>query len=170
MNKYFSTSTNLVFLNIYVFQHLDANTQVDVIYTNFTKAFERVNRCVLLHKQELTGFSRSPLFWIASYLADRRYYIGIDGSATTSYLAFSGVPQGSPLDPILFNLFINDLPTVFTVSHSLLYANDAKIFHSVESFDEATLLQHDLNRLVDSCSENILELNVLKCKVMHFTR
>lgn len=81
----------------------------------------------------------------------------------------SGVPQGSNLGPLLFLLFINDLPGVLGCP-SLLYADDLKLFARVDSLSDVNFLQNQLHLLWQWCSQNKLDLNAGKCKVMSFTR
>ena len=82
----------------------------------------------------------------------------------------SGVPQGSHLGPILFILYINDLPSVFENSECKIYADDVKIYRSIKSVNDSQLLQTDLNAFNEWCLVNKLFLNIDKCKVINFTR
>jgi len=83
----------------------------------------------------------------------------------------SGVPQGSHLGPLLFILFINDLPTVLDSSvNILLFADDAKLFSPIESLSDAVNLQSNLDKLVRWSKQNCLPLNINKCSIITFTR
>ena len=79
----------------------------------------------------------------------------------------SGVPQGSVLGPILFKMFVNDIPSVVS-SSTLLFADDTKMFHIVKNSDDHTVLQHDLNLLYEWSVRWQLKFNILKCKHIHF--
>ena len=80
----------------------------------------------------------------------------------------SGVPQGSHLGPLLFNIFINELAALFKYSDCLLYADDLKIIKKIENVDHCLELQSDLNLLFDWSHKNKLYLNIDKCKYMTF--
>lgn len=82
----------------------------------------------------------------------------------------SGVPQGSILGPLLFNIMVNDITECFHKANILLYADDLKVFMRVESWDDAVAMQQDLDRFSNYCTYNRLHLNVNKCFVMSFTR
>lgn len=82
----------------------------------------------------------------------------------------SGVPQGSHLGPLLFVLYLNDLPTVVKFSKILMYADDVKLFVSLRNVDDSYILQDDLNRLSVWCNVNSMSLNFKKCKKLSFNR
>ncbi|XP_075167423.1 uncharacterized protein LOC142239520 [Haematobia irritans] len=109
-------------------------------------------------------------FWIGSYLFNRVFLVSIDGVNSYNYFAKSGVPQGSVLGPLLFNLFINDLPESISFSNTLLYADDLKLFKCVNSLLDAIHLQCDLNSIVNWCEINHMSLNVRKCFYVCFSR
>lgn len=165
-----STATNLLTFTESVTCALDKNTQFDVIYTDFSKAFDRISHSVLIHKLSAYGVTGTLLEWLKSYLTGRQFYVVVNGFESEKYCITSGVPQGSHLAPILFNLFINDLPSCFRFSECYLYADDLKIARKVESLCDAELLQDDLNRLHLWCNNNGLQLNIMKCHHIKFTR
>ncbi|CAG9814258.1 unnamed protein product [Phaedon cochleariae] len=82
----------------------------------------------------------------------------------------SGVPQGSHLGPLLFNLFIHDIGSCFENSHHSIYADDLKIFKSISTLTDSQLLQRDINNLQNYCVTNYLSLNVKKCHYIRFSR
>ena len=145
--------------------------QTDVIFTDFSKAFDTVNHDLLISKLEGLGFSICAVTWIESYLKSRVQYVKFNGCLSSRVIQVSsGVPQGSHLGPLLFNLFINDLPSVILNSEILMYADDVKLFIPLSNSTSSVLLQDDLNRLNTWCNANRLFLNCSKCKVMSFTR
>ena len=84
--------------------------------------------------------------------------------------ATSGVPQGSHLGPLLFILFMNDVPEILNYSNCLMFADDLKIFCSFKSILDALNLQRDLDMLSSWCQSNRLSLNINICKIMSFYR
>lgn len=164
-----STVSNLFCITQYVAQYMDLNGQVDVLYTDFSKAFDRVDHHLLLHKLDLAGLSMLLLNLFNSYLSQRTQYVECRGVKSFEISVTSGVPQGSVLGPLLFILFINDIVDNLDVCY-LLYADDMKLFCNVNSEADCEKLQNELKKVNDWCSLNNLPLNVEKCNVMSYYR
>ena len=165
-----STTSNLIQLTSAINRGFLINKQTDVIYTDFSKAFDKVNHILLVKKLKLIGFSNLCIEWIYSYLSNRTQSVRFRSSTSKNINVLSGVPQGSHLGPLLFSLFINDLPTVIKSSNILMYADDVKIFLSYNQLLQQNFLQTDLNFFYEWCNVNLMELNLKKCKVMRFSR
>ncbi len=135
------------------------------IYTDFSKAFDMVNHGILIDKLKQCGVKGSALDWLKSYLTDRLLQVRVNGYISELYEATSGVPQGSHLGPILFNIFINDIGEHFKSEYQL-YADDLKIFRKINSDDDIDILQRDINTLYSWCQKNNLNLNKNKCVVL----
>ena len=127
---------------------LDKGIQVDVAYLDFSKAFDSVPHNLLVHKLQMYGFNGNLLKWLKSYLDEREQRVIIEGQTSDWCKVTSGVPQGSILGPLLFNLYINDMPTVCRSSSIALFADDAKCFKTVKSRDDCISLQSDLGKLL----------------------
>lgn len=165
-----STSTNLMVYHQFVVDALANHSQVDCIYTDFTKAFDSVDHSILLSK--LSGYGiRDPLLsWFASYLQGRTQRVKIQNHLSKPYNVSSGVPQGAHLAPLMFLIYINDIKGVFRNSKFLMFADDIKFFHSIQSDNDCLKLQEDLKCLEDYCSRNKLNLNQTKCKIISFSK
>lgn len=163
-----STVTNLANIVQYIAEGIDERIQTDVVYTDFSKAFDRLDHGKLIMKLTSFGLSTPLIQLFTSYLTKRRQYVQFDGLQSIEYVATSGVPQGSNLGPLLFNVFINDITDVIDTK-CLLFADDLKIFSKVRNTEDCQRLSQNLYRIEDWCTSHKLTLNVKKCKVMSFT-
>lgn len=125
---------------------LDNGEEVDCIYTDFMKAFDRVPHQRLIGKMKSYGISDSICKWVEVFLCNRKQKVVINGVDSEWEEVKSGVPQGSVLGPILFVIFINDLPEE-VISELLLYADDAKIYRIIRDDKDRELLQNDLHAM-----------------------
>lgn len=164
-----STVTNLCSFTHLVSEALDNRHQVDVVYTDFSKAFDLVPHDLIINKMGSFGLAPSLVRVFESYLSNRRSYVEYRGYKSNEYYTMTGVPQGSVLGPLLFIMFINDVVQHVSSKH-LLYADDLKLFRVVESSDDCNALQSDIDALCRWSGENGLQLNISKCRVLSFTR
>ena len=113
------------------------------VFIDLQKAFDTVNHSILLKKFEHYDIRGAELSWFSSYPSKRRQFVSVNGS-TSDYLEVScGVPQSSVLGPLLFLIYINDLPSVSKVLSFYVFADDTNIFHSSR---DLTTLQKVMNR------------------------
>ena len=145
---------------------LDKGICIDAIYLDFSKAFDSVPHKRLLLKLKGYGIQEQLLSWITDFLSDRRQRVKVNGSYSSWHNVLSGVPQGSVLGPILFVIFINDMPENL-VSHLLMFADDAKVFRLLQSGNDCVILREDLSKLDSWSKEWCMQFNINKCKVMH---
>ena len=166
-----STETQLLSVLNDINVALDNGIQTDVIYLDFSKAFDSVSHQLLTHKLKLFGFSGILLNWFANYLHNRYQRVVIEGQSSNCLPAISGVPQGSILGPILFLLYSNDIGDDLSKDTKIaLFADDAKIYRRITSPEDSISLQNDLATLEHWSQTWRLNFNAKKCKVMHFTR
>ena len=145
---------------------MDSNAALDVIYLDFAKAFDTVPHRRLLAKLSSYGIRGKVLQWIESFLSNRTQQVVVNGTRSSTANVLSGIPQGTVLGPVLFIVFINDLPSILS-NPCKLYADDAKVWATVASNHDSSLLQQDLDRLQEWSDAWLLRFNVSKCKVMH---
>ncbi|CAG4979993.1 unnamed protein product [Colias eurytheme] len=165
-----STTTNLLTFTESLVQCVDENKQFDVIYTDFSKAFDKISHPILLQKLSAYGVTGSLLHWLQSYITGREFFVVVNGFTSNVHHITSGAPQGSHLAPILFNIYVNDLPHCFSFSEVFLYADDLKFAKKIDKPSDTCLLQEDLNRLIQWCALNDMQLNPKKCYHMKFSR
>ena len=120
-----STITNLTIFKNFLSDSLDRGVQVDVIYTDFSKAFDQVDHSILLNKLKYYGIDGSIFSWMKSYLTDHTQAVILQGVESDVIEVTSGVPQGSHLGPLLFSIFMNDFVNNIKYCMSLLFADDA---------------------------------------------
>ena len=158
-------SNLLVFLDK-VTDCVDKGINVDVIFLDLAKAFDKVPHVRLMNKVRAHGIDGFIGNWIENWLKGRKQRVCIRGEGSTWLEVISGVPQGSVLGPILFLIFINDMDCGI-INWLLKFADDAKLFGKVQSDLDSSILQGDLQRLFDWANEWQMEFNIDKCKVMH---
>ena len=153
---------------------LDDRNGIDVAYLDFRKAFDLVSHQHLIYKMSKYGIKDKVLGWVASFLDQRTQKVVIRGTESQPFAVTSGVPQGSVLGPILFLIFINDLP-LEVISHVSLFADDSKLFTKIvsesnkgkDNHNGTEALQRDLNSVREWALKWKMEFNVDKCKIMH---
>ena len=147
-----STVSNLMFFTEYVTSALDTGKQVDAVYLDFSKAFNKVDHSILIKKLRMYGFKGK--------------FLGLLASASVNIV--SRVPQGFILGPVLFGLFINDSFTVVTFCMILGYADETKLFLTIECIEDTMDLQLDLIAVAAWSERKRLPHNVGECAVLPF--
>ena len=165
-----STVTNLAIFTQFASHAIDESGQVDVIYTDFSKAFDRIDHTILFSKLGSWGLSSSLLSFMQSYFTNREQFVSYNGFNSEPFITTSGVPQGPNLGPLLFLLFIDDITLTIDNSDKLLFADDLKIYKKITCSEDCLLLQNYINQIQRWCLNNRLHLNPSKCKVVTFTK
>lgn len=144
---------------------VDNGGELDVIYMDFMKAFDKVPHRRLIQKLEGYGVSKRTTNWIQDFLSNRCQRVIVNGESSKTYPVISGIPQGSVLGPILFVVYINDLPEI-PDSKSPLFADDTKLYREIKSYRDVEIMQNDLNNLQKWSDKWLLKFHPNKCKVL----
>ena len=166
--KHSTLQQMLVFLNN-VYDTIKNNSQTDVVYLDFRKAFDSVAHNELLFKLWSFGITGNLWSWIKAYLTQRLQCASINNSVSSPLPVVSGVPQGSILGPLLFLIFVNDLPASVSSSHLFLFADDTKCAHPISSVSDCLSLQSDLDQLSSWSSDWSLHFNEDKCAIVRYS-
>ena len=150
---------------------VESKQWIDTIFIDLAKAFDSVPHARLLTKLESVGITGTLLKWIESYLKDRSFHVIVKGELSESQPVKSGVPQGSILGPLLFLLYIHDLPDFCnTQGVSIkLFADDLKAYHisNSKNIHFTKPLKTFIAKVLDYCNRNGLQINAKKCSIMH---
>ena len=145
---------------------LENKSQIDIIYLDYRKAFDSVPYERLLVKLQAYGIRGKVLQWIRNFLTAREQRVVINGVASKTAPVTSGIPQGSVLGPILFLIYVNDLPD-FVSSKVKLFADDTKLYREIKNPQDKDVLQNDLDNLMKWSRIWQLPFNESKCRVLH---
>jgi hypothetical protein len=150
-------------------KNIDNRGQTDLILLDFSKAFDKVPHKRLLYKINYYGIRHSTNQWIANFLEGRTQQVLVEGVKSTTAPVHSGVPQGSVLDPLLFPLYINDLPDAVSEGTTRLFADDCALHRDTKTTEDARKLQDDLEQLQKWERDWLMELHPKKCQVTNIT-
>ena len=138
-----------------------------VALVDLFKAFDSIDHDLLLRKLQCYGVGGKESKWFSNYLSERKQRVLINGCASAWSEVTRGVPQGSILGPLLFKIFINDLPSAVTSSTIMMYADDTTLYHScVDVGDLQQALSADLQSLAAWLKSNTLKINVQKTQLL----
>ncbi|KAI8496818.1 scavenger receptor [Branchiostoma belcheri] len=163
-----STETQLILTVHDIAGALNSKRQVDLAILDFTKAFDKVPHGRLISKLEYYGIQGPTLNWLKAFLTNREQTVVVEGKASAPVKVASGVPQGTVLGPLLFLLYINDLPDQLD-SNVRLFADDCLLYVELSTQTDSQLLQKDLNTLEEWQSKWLMQFNPEKCYIMHIT-
>ena len=165
-----STSTNLVAYLDYLTKKLDEGLPVDVLYLDFSKAFDKVPHKRLIQKLKSYKLSKEITKWIETWLANRKQRVLVKGAFSEWQDVLSSVIQGSVLGPILFLIYINDIDQCIGQKEGILskFADDTKAAKVVNNSHTAAEMQEVIQNLETWCKTWGMCFNEKKCCILHF--
>ena len=139
------------------------------VFIDLQKAFDTVNHSILLKKLEHYGVRGTALSWFSSYLSERKQYVSLNGHTSNHLKILCGVPQGSVLGPLLFLIYINDIPNVSKLISFYLFADDTNIYYkSHDLVHLQKIMNRELKKVKKWLDSNRLSLNIGKTNFVIF--
>ncbi|CAB4011773.1 Hypothetical predicted protein [Paramuricea clavata] len=167
-----STDSALINLTDKILFNLDHDEVTGMVFVDFRKAFDVINHEILLKKLELYRVTDVALTWFKSYLCDRYQFVSLEGKSSECLPLTKGVPQGSVLGPVLFLLFVNDLPLHLQYSSVDMFADDTTMYACAHYLDISSMndgLNSDLHALNEWSLQNKMFINARKTNSMLVT-
>ena len=129
---------------------INNKSTVDMIYLDFSKAFDKVDHGILLHKLRDLGITGRLGLWFFHFLNNRQHYVRMPGGISQPHPVLSGVPQGTVLCPLLFFIMIIDIDKGISPSSKLVsFADDTGVYSCINDIEKCDQLQIDLNSVYD---------------------
>ena len=167
--QFHSTETALLHFTNEILKNMEEKKVSSVVLLDMSKAFDSINHELLLSKLRKIGVSTSAHKWFKSYLIDRSQVVKIEDTTSKALPLEFGVPQGSIHGPLLFTVYVNDLPLVPRYCQSAIYVDDDKLFlafQPCEILKAIQLLNLDLVEIARWCCLNSLLVNPNKTKLL----
>ena len=167
--KWHSTETSLIHTTDMILNAIDQKKTTAMVLLDMSKAFDSISHKILLYKLQDMGASKSTIDWFRSYLSNRTQVVRISTKISDPLPLASGVPQGSILGPMLFGIYVNDLPSTPRKCLTESYVDDTKLYMSFrpqDCGDTISAMNEDLVSIRNWCFDNGLLLNPDKTKLI----
>ena len=158
-------------LDVYdnIMHMINNKSTVDMIYLDFSKAFDKVDHGILLHKLRDLGITGRLGLWFFHFLNNRQHYVRMPGGISQPHPVLSGVPQGTVLGPLLFLIMIIDIDKGISPSSKLVsFADDTRVYSCINDIEKCDQLQIDLNSVYDWAHVNNMFFNGQKFNYVSF--
>ena len=147
---------------------LEKNKNYDVIYTDFSKAFDKCDHGIIAHKLKSIGISGKIGQWIYNFLTNRKQVIKLQGVSSHESEVKSSVPQGTVLAPLLFIILLTDIDKNVQGSKVVSFADDTKISKELNCSHDKNILQEDLIEMYKWSKENNMHFNTEKFQLLRY--
>lgn len=152
-----------------LYSRLNNGEVAAAVFCDVSKAFDCINHEILLWKLDRYGFRGASYDWLQSYMSRRTQRVSFAGGTSDELMVDAGVPQGSVLGPLLFLLYINDLPQLRIGGSFTMYADDTTIlWHDTNEPNLNNRIGDDLMRVREWCDANLLSFNTTKTHILNF--
>ena len=165
--KNHSCQTSLLKITESLYRSCDNSKLSGLVFVDFSKAFDMIDHDIVLEKMKCYGISNRCIAFFKNYLTTRMQYVSIDSNDSLKLPVLCGVPQGSILGPLLFNIYINDLPLHISHSKCELFADDTTLLNTDSDLHSLhTCLNLSLEQLNVWCIANKMVVNPEKSECM----
>jgi hypothetical protein len=147
---------------------LQDDSNADVVYLDFAKAFDKVDFSIVLNKISNLGINGKLYEWIKSFLTNRYQSVIVNGIKSDPQPMISGVPQGSVLGPLIFLILIGDIDKDIVKAFVKSFADDTRATNAIKSIEDTILLQEDLDRIYSWTDEANMKLNDIKFELVRY--
>ena len=156
-------------------QHFDLITQmleegknIDVVYLDFAKAFDKLDFQITLNKLKKLGIQGKVLEWIQAFLTYRKQYVCVDGHSSRHESVLSGVPQGSVIGPLLFLVLLGDIGGDVQTCHVSSFADDTRVLAGIREQGDISKMQDDLDSIYRWSQTNNMKFNSEKFECLRY--
>ena len=161
-----STLTQILHHLHSILEILEDNGNADILYLDLSKAFDKVNHRILLHKLEKMNITGKINNWVKTFLTTRSQYVVVNGKKSEPAHVKSGVPQGTVLGPALFIIYMNNITEVVNSTIIKMFADDSKLISSVKSPEDRNKIITDLTALINWTENNSMQFNDTKFQLL----
>lgn len=152
----------------HILQQLEQGKNVDVVYLDFAKAFDKVDFLVTMRKLETLGITGKIGHWIYSFLTNRKQVVIVNGHRSQPREVKSGVPQGSVLGPLLFLILLGDINKDVAKAYVSSFADDTRVAMGIKTEEDTCNLQKDLDAIYNWSSTNNMKFNSKKFECVKY--
>ena len=162
-----STLSQLLEHHFEIIKMLEDGDNIDSIYLDFAKAFNKCDHVILMHKMKALGVSGKLARWIFNFLTGRKQVVVVNGKTSKTSLVTSGVPQGTVLGALLFLIYISDIGDNIKAIKKI-YVDDTKVKKAIKNEEDVEALQEDLDIMYSWSKLNNMIFNDSKFQLVRY--